>query len=354
MMDSFLTGGNHQQTLHKIEEIRKILQARYYNVSAGIDGVLLAAVCGFPCLLVGPPGVAKSDLIRDFCRLVGVNPQSHEAKERDYFEYLLTQFTEPTELFGSFQLEVLPKTQAQGLRRVETGMLHTCRVAFLDEVFNGSSAILNSLLALMNEGVFHDRGEVKQSKLSMIFGATNGVPDGDGNLAAIYDRFVIRAHLENAEASAETYRDYLIHAGAAQAELKEDAVFRGLLDDINSLIVGYDSIANLGDPNNSFFDWDGPAAASFLENLHFIVELARSKRLGTFSNRRVVKMMRALCMQRLMRATREGTGGDWSLTFEDYQVIWTHFLDTRRPLAGDDLIAMESLREMVPIAESAT
>lgn len=353
MMDAFFSEARHQQTLGKVEEVRSILQARYFGADAPINGILLAALCGFPCLLFGPPGVAKSQLIRDFCRMIGIKARSN-AVEREYFEYLLTQFTEPTELFGAFELQPDPQNGSQRLVRIETGMLHQCRVAFLDEVFNGSSAILNSLLALMNERVFHDRGNVTESRLSLIFGATNTLPDG-GALGAIFDRFVIRTHMGRIadDAPSDTYRDYLAKAFASQAELRPNMVFDGLLDDLVAMSGHFNAVAGSGDTDNSLFDWTSDSAATFLENLAYVVTVARGKRLGAFSNRRIFQLMRALCMQRLMRARREGTGGDWSLAFEDYEIIWTHFLDIAHPLEEDDRFAMEALKTTAPISGTA-
>src|SRR5690349_15667816 len=100
--------------------------------------IALAAVAGEHVLVIGPPGTAKSEAVRRIARAV----DSH------IFEYLLGRFTEPSEIFGPVDLRKL----RDGVVETETrGMLPEADVAFLDEVFQGSTAILNTLLGVLNE-----------------------------------------------------------------------------------------------------------------------------------------------------------------------------------------------------------
>src|ERR1700758_2821021 len=62
-----------------------------------IDLMLVAAVAQEPLLLVGPPGTAKSDLVLKFKDALGLG-------EEDYFEYMLTRFTEPSEIIGPIDI----------------------------------------------------------------------------------------------------------------------------------------------------------------------------------------------------------------------------------------------------------
>jgi MoxR-like ATPase len=106
-----------------------------------VELIALAAVAGEHVLVIGPPGTAKSEAVRRVARAVSGS----------YFEYLLGRFTEPSEIFGPVDLRKL----REGLVETETrGMLPEADVAFLDEVFQGSTAILNTLLGVLNERRF--------------------------------------------------------------------------------------------------------------------------------------------------------------------------------------------------------
>ncbi len=145
--------------------------------------MVVAAIAGEHMVLIGPPGTAKSAVIRSFAKLI-------DAK---YFEYLLTRFSEPNELFGPVDIQGF----RQGTyRRVTTGMLPEAEIVFLDEAFKANSAILNSLLTLLNERRFNNGSTVVRVPLISLFAASNEVPSSD-NLDAIFDRFLLRVHSDN-------------------------------------------------------------------------------------------------------------------------------------------------------------
>jgi MoxR-like ATPase len=109
------------------------------------------------------------------------------------FTALLTRFTTPDELFGPVSLKALKEDR---YRRVTTGKLPEADLAYLDEVFKGSSAVLNTLLRLLNERVFEDGdGSLVKVPLLLCVGASNEWPDsqdGGKELAAAFDRFLFR------------------------------------------------------------------------------------------------------------------------------------------------------------------
>src|SRR3954452_22015471 len=146
-----------------------------------IDIMTLAAIAQEPLLLVGPPGTAKSDLVLKFKDALGVS-------DEDYFEYMLTRFTEPSEIIGAIDIGKL--RDGSYIRRKQ-GKLPTARIAFLDEIFKSNSAILNILLTIINEKKFYQDGMPEPVPLRVLFAATNEIPE-QGELAALKDRFVLK------------------------------------------------------------------------------------------------------------------------------------------------------------------
>jgi MoxR-like ATPase len=164
-----------------------------------IDLMLVAALAQEPLLLVGPPGTAKSDLVLKFKDALGL-------ADEDYFEYMLTRFTEPSEIIGPIDINQL--REGRYLRR-EQGKLPTARLAFLDEIFKSNSAILNILLTIINERKFYQDGVPQPVRLKVLFAATNEVPE-QGELAALKDRFVLKAESRSVQ---EEHFTELIDAG---------------------------------------------------------------------------------------------------------------------------------------------
>ena len=166
-----------------------------------VDLMLVAAVAQEPLLLVGPPGTAKSDLVLKFKDALGLG-------EEDYFEYMLTRFTEPSEIIGPIDIGQL--REGRYVRR-EQGKLPTARLAFLDEIFKSNSAILNILLTIINERKFYQDGVPMPVRLRVLFAATNEVPE-QAELAALKDRFCLKAESRSVQ---EQHFTELIDSGIA-------------------------------------------------------------------------------------------------------------------------------------------
>jgi MoxR-like ATPase len=171
-----------EEVRQRINRFRTALGRFFVQKQELIDLMAVAAVAQEPLLLVGPPGTAKSDLVLKFKDALGV-PESL------YFEYMLTRFTEPSEIIGPIDINQL--RDGRYIRR-EQGKLPTAQLGFLDEIFKSNSAILNILLTIINEKKFYQDGQPQPVALRVLFAATNEVPE-QGELSALKDRFVLKA-----------------------------------------------------------------------------------------------------------------------------------------------------------------
>ena len=165
----------------RINRFRTALGRFFVHKQELIDLMCVAAVAQEPLLIVGPPGTAKSDLVLKFKDALGMG-------EGDYFEYMLTRFTEPSEIIGAIDIKEL--RDGKYIRRKE-GKLPTAKLVFLDEIFKSNSAILNILLTIINERKFYQDGVPEPVPLRVMFAATNEIPE-QGELAALKDRFVLK------------------------------------------------------------------------------------------------------------------------------------------------------------------
>lgn len=183
----------------RINRFRQSLGRFFVQKQEIIDLMTVAAIAQEPLLLVGPPGTAKSDIVLKFKDALGL-------EEGDYFEYMLTRFTEPSEIIGAIDIKEL--RDGRYIRKKE-GKLPTAKLVFLDEIFKSNSAILNILLTIINEKKFYQEGKPEAVPLRILFAATNEIPE-QGELAALKDRFVLKVMSRSVQ---ETHFSELIDAG---------------------------------------------------------------------------------------------------------------------------------------------
>lgn len=173
------------QDLKLVDNLNHVL-SHLKDVFVGKDDIIdLMGICltGRENLfLLGPPGTAKSAMVRELAKLL----------KGKTFEYLLTRFTEPNELFGPFDIRKL--REGELITNTE-GMLPEANLIFLDELLNANSAILNSLLMILNEKVFRRGRETRDLPVLMIVGASNHLPE-DEALNALFDRFLLRVRCD--------------------------------------------------------------------------------------------------------------------------------------------------------------
>lgn len=179
-----------QALREKLNRFRQALGRFFVDKQNLIDVMTVAAVASEPLLLVGPPGTAKSELVLKFKDALGLS-------SGEYFEYLLTRFTEPSEILGPIDIQEL---KAGRYIRRERGKLPTARVLFLDEIFKASSAILNSLLTVINERKFYQDGMPVPVAMRVLFAATNEIPE-HSELDALKDRFCLKVACRSVQES---------------------------------------------------------------------------------------------------------------------------------------------------------
>ncbi len=202
---------SYQEIASALSTIEKKLNDIFLSKRDAIRLALIAALAGEHMVLVGPPGTAKSALIRTFAKAI-------DAK---YFEYLLTRFSEPNELFGPIDIQAFRGGEYQ---RVTTGMLPEAEIVFLDEAFKANSAILNTLLSILNERQFHNGQKRINVPLISVFAASNEVPTSE-DLRAVFDRFLLRVysdHLESHEFLELIRRGLAYENARSKGELNHD------------------------------------------------------------------------------------------------------------------------------------
>ena len=159
------------------------LKSTFVDKDEIVDLLGICLVGGENLFILGPPGTAKSAIVHELASRI----------DGRSFDYLLTRFTEPSEIFGPFDIRRLREGD---LVTNTEGMLPEASLVFLDELLNANSAILNSLLMVLNERVFRRGRETRALPLLAVVGASNRLPADDA-LSALFDRFLLRVRSDN-------------------------------------------------------------------------------------------------------------------------------------------------------------
>ena len=196
------------QALARMRDLGQALNGVFFERENEIRALLVALLAGEHVLFLGLPGTGKSALAQAFSAALGGS----------FFERLVSKFSVPEELFGPYSLAAL---EADRYERKTAGYMPEAEVAFLDEIFKANSAVLNSLLTILNERAF-DNGTSRMScPLKVCIGASNELPNNDegDSLDALYDRFVLRRWVEPLK-SRESRRALLRMRGAPKVGIR--------------------------------------------------------------------------------------------------------------------------------------
>ena len=266
----------------RFQDAARILNNAFLDKQEIIRLMLVSAIAGEHMVIVGPPGTAKSAMIDMFARLVDAR----------YFEYLLTRFTEPNEIFGPVDIKQF--REGRYTRRTDH-MLPEAEVVFLDEIFKSNSAILNSLLTILNERRFSNGAEVRRVPLVSLYGASNEVPNDD-NLAAMFDRFLLRVVSNNLD----SYHFHNLVAKGLEAEIRQltSAEIRPVIRaaDLHALHSGFDTLLRFSE--------------DFLAKYKGLIFQIRSEGI-TVSDRRVVKLLKLFAASAVFDGRRQVCDGDF-------------------------------------------
>lgn len=270
-----------------LNQVASLIRKQIRTATTGFVGreqiaelMILAAVAQEHLLIIGPPGTAKSAVVRRVASTLGGR----------YFEYVLGRFTEPNELFGAIDLQQL---KAGRVEIDTTGMLPEAEIAFLDEIFLGSTAILNTLLGILNERTFRKGNTQKVCPLQVCVGAANALPD-DQALDAFADRFLIHTFVEPV---ADHHLEDMLEQGW-------QAQHHGVITD-----YGMDSLIMLSEAAKVV---DLSVVRPALANA---IRLLRQKGLQ-LSDRRIVKSQRLIAAAAVLSGRLEASNADlWPLLY---------------------------------------
>ena len=290
----------------RIRNLRQGLSSLFVDKDEIVRLMCVSTAAREPLLLVGEPGTAKSDLVLQFCELLGVRRDRGGSSPGEdasaYFEFLLTPFTEPSEVFGPVNIE--DYTQKQVYTRNSRGMLQKATVAFLDEVFKANSAILNSLLTILNERKFYDSGVAVTVPLVVLFGATNEVPSTD-ELAALFDRLTMRVECLNVR-DEEGMRG-LLRLGSRREGLRSRRMVGGEVEvSTEAEMPSLDDFSRVFDASIKMLEGEDfhRENALFLDAYLKKVRAIRQDRLTSYNDRKVIKLLKLMIVNALL----EGRG----------------------------------------------
>ncbi|MCI2421140.1 AAA family ATPase [Saccharopolyspora sp. K220] len=169
----------------RLQNLNSDLAAHFYERTEVLRAATITLLAGKHMLMLGPPGTAKSDLIRELTARID---------QARYFETLMSPFADPTAMFGPIDVAALQQGE---YKQLLSGRATDADIVFIDEIFKSGDGALQALLTYLNERKYHPlNGEPpKDCPVLSVFAASNELPQGEA-LNAFFDRLLVRIEVD--------------------------------------------------------------------------------------------------------------------------------------------------------------
>lgn len=181
---------------HTLHQINDFINSKYYEVEDYTLCILLSMISRTNMIALGPPGIAKSAILRTFVDAIDFE----DIEGTPYFHIQMGSDVSPNNVFGAPDIEYF---KSKGIiKRHYKGFLPDAVIAFCSEFYRVNDQVANSgLLTILNEGEFKNGTDTVKTKLRFFMADTNFFPkqvddldaeDTDLKLQALHDRFLSR------------------------------------------------------------------------------------------------------------------------------------------------------------------
>lgn len=193
-----------EEIARKLLKMESFINKKYMELEDYIQAIMIALVSRSNIIALGPPGTAKSAVIREIVKMIDFEG----VEGTPYFWFQLGEDIHPNNVFGAPDLEYYKKTSIT--RRNYKGFLPDSLIVYGAEFYRINEQIANSgLITIMNEGEYKNGNDTIETNIRLFMADTNFFPKSfynldeedefDKKLQAIHDRFLIRVKVEGVQ-----------------------------------------------------------------------------------------------------------------------------------------------------------